>query len=256
MAKLLAVDYDGTLKQGDVDKPTIENIKAFRKQGHYFGIVTGRSYPSLKFDLEKYGIPYDFLVVSGGAHILVKNNSLILKCLTEQQVLDITQSALVNHCEAMVASDGECFGRTVFYRRAIDDHFDKYKDGSYQMMIDKGKIINLSIRFIDEKTAEKIVDTWCEFGIYAFQNGTNIDVVAQGISKDEGILLLKKYLEFDQIFVVGDSYNDISMIKRFAGFAIVGSPIAVIEAASGIVGSVEELIDHILYMNDEEKWFL
>ena len=69
--KLFASDYDGTLfKNQEITAYDLEMIHAFRGAGNKFGIATGRTIDSITFELEKYKIPFDFIVGINGGVVL------------------------------------------------------------------------------------------------------------------------------------------------------------------------------------------
>ena len=68
--KLLASDFDGTLNYGDtIMEEDLEAIKAWKEAGNEFVIVTGRSYESLKKQLDRYDLPVDYVVSNNGGMI-------------------------------------------------------------------------------------------------------------------------------------------------------------------------------------------
>ena len=66
--KFLVSDYDGTLKSDIYNlKINISAINEFRKKGNHFAIATGRNYESIKNEINKYNIKYDYLITNDGA---------------------------------------------------------------------------------------------------------------------------------------------------------------------------------------------
>ena len=63
--KILASDFDNTIYFPDNDeltKDNIESIKKFITKGNIFCVITGRNYTDLKVYLNKYNIPYSYLI--------------------------------------------------------------------------------------------------------------------------------------------------------------------------------------------------
>lgn len=72
--KVLASDYDGTLRTGEmVDTKDVEAIHAFREQGNAFGLVTGRSMESIKKEIERNGFEFDFIIANNGGVVYDAN---------------------------------------------------------------------------------------------------------------------------------------------------------------------------------------
>ena len=87
MKKILISDYDGTFYQSDIDiKKNIDKVTEFRALGNLFVLATGRSYVDLKQEIDKYKIPYDYLILNHGALLLSKDLEII-KIFTLDKVL-------------------------------------------------------------------------------------------------------------------------------------------------------------------------
>lgn len=71
-----------------------------------------------------------------------------------------------------------------------------------------------ALEFIKELTAK--VD------VSAHSNRISVDITAKGVSKESGIDELSQILQIskDEIFVIGDSLNDVSMIKAYNGYTV------------------------------------
>ena len=78
MKKILISDYDGTFYQNDIDiKENMDKVTEFRTLGNIFVMAIGRSYVGLKIEIDKYKIPYDYLILNHGALLLSKELNVI-----------------------------------------------------------------------------------------------------------------------------------------------------------------------------------
>ena len=78
--KLLATDYDGTLKFGDsVQEKDVKAIQEWRKAGNLFAIVTGRSKQSITRELEENNIQVDYLVTNNGGMVFDDKGEILLE---------------------------------------------------------------------------------------------------------------------------------------------------------------------------------
>ena len=69
--KILASDFDGTLKrQGRIEPQDLNAIQRFRRHGHQFGIVTGRSIAMLMCEAGPLQIPFDFVIGNNGGIVV------------------------------------------------------------------------------------------------------------------------------------------------------------------------------------------
>ena len=78
--KLLASDFDNTLWFEDhMKEQDVEAIHAFQKEGHLFGVCTGRSLNGILRPSKQYGITYDFYILLSGGLILNKDYKPLLE---------------------------------------------------------------------------------------------------------------------------------------------------------------------------------
>ena len=61
--KLLATDYDGTLRYAqDVMPEDLKSIEEWKNKGNKFVIVTGRSKESIDAQIKLFNLPCDYLI--------------------------------------------------------------------------------------------------------------------------------------------------------------------------------------------------
>ena len=90
--KLLVSDYDGTIFDQDCIKDTRKNIdaiKRFKDKGNMFAIATARIFPSIKSQIEKFNIPYDYLICCNGGCVFDKNDNLLYSNPIDQTQLKL-----------------------------------------------------------------------------------------------------------------------------------------------------------------------
>ena len=115
---LFASDFDSTLRfvdenyKGYYKDEDVKAIDQFRKDGHVFGICTGRSLHGMDEDLE--GAPeVDFVIASSGGLITsVENhdyNLLYEKTIPLQSVMDIYERSEQSGYEIYVHGDGNAY---------------------------------------------------------------------------------------------------------------------------------------------------
>lgn len=245
--RALASDFDGTLYFGEeigFKETDINTICKFQQQGYLFGLCTGRPLIGVTY----HNIPklnYDFYIVSSGAVVLDKDLHILYEnCISKEITQDIYETFKV---DARIAVQADniiySFEQTVDIEvdQVIINHVDEIKGG---------KIYGLSLNTPDEKHAQiirqKILD---KFGndVDAFQNREYIDIVGKGCSKGVGILKLKEVIQLEEVYGIGDSYNDLPMLETVDhSFTFHDSPDIVKEKANDVVNSVEEAIEVIL----------
>ncbi|MDE8329028.1 HAD-IIB family hydrolase [Erysipelothrix rhusiopathiae] len=226
MIQVFASDYDGTLfRNSKVSQKDLEAIKAFQRRGHKFGIVTGRTIHSICAEIDKYGIPVDFIVgINGGIVLSYDHKELFLSNLN-QNVVD----SLIVDIEAFGVlfygvNDGYRLSRVVMdasiqpvtpnipLTDLLDLKHDRGVQAMYVVTQSQDKALALT-NDINEKYGDR--------GVVAYQNVSAVDIGMRGISKATGLQKIIDYYRFDgPIYTMGDSYNDIPMIKAFCGFVV------------------------------------
>ena len=250
--KLIASDFDETLKRGGKvslkDKRAIERM---RKAGNPFLIVSGRNYDLIKDALRVFRVPYDYLILANGAIILDKDlNVLHLRYIdreSTEKVLDIIEKR-----NAVVAglSDGLRYGvlkhGKSLYALLRYLVLSIRKTPLEQLKSDK--IATFFVQGSEEETEELYQLLLQEKGLAPVKNvGTLVDIQSSGTDKSAALFWLKEYLGAEEVFAIGDSHNDLRMIKEHYGLAIAGAEKEVKDAARAIVHNfeeVEEIVTH------------
>lgn len=245
--KLFASDFDGTLYNREkllgIEKEVFDAIREFQKEGNLFGICTGRAKDISFFKKAFQGkLNCDFYILQTGAIILDKDyQELFVKHIDKKVALNIfdryKKSAIINviareHSYELQNSKWMKFIRPFRNRKyLIDSHY---------------KIDGFSIFTVSSNVAKKITDEINhDYGDWAaaYQNKMIVDVVAAGCSKATGIELVKELFKPDITFGIGDSYNDIPLLKGVdVGFTFKDAPIAVKDNAKYLVNTFKEAI--------------
>lgn len=212
---IFASDFDRTLyfynRDPQVTEEDIEAIRDFRSHGNLFGICTGRVYEDMISKIRDF-IDVDFVISSSGAQIFDGDGKTIHITTLDWELA----RSLVEYCEelgalCLVHMDGQPFGyRNDFY---VDSH------RIHSMDECEGRnITGVSFRLPPE-LAERITkvndDLLAHFkgSINSFSNVNTIDIVAAGVSKGTGINFCKSYFHADTSCAIGDSLNDLPMLK-------------------------------------------
>lgn len=248
--KVLASDYDGTLRTGEmVDTKDVEAIHAFREQGNVFGLVTGRSMESIKKEIERNGFEFDFIIANNGGVVYDANfNKLQCLYMDFNKALDIISYIKTLDCVSFVINDG--YNR---YKVRVDENQIDHKYGDMaevtneEEVLDKGKIAQLVISLNDQQMAHEIseyINTEFKGYVVAYPNTHCVDIVPDGVSKAEGLYVIESYmdLDHDHIYTIGDSYNDIPMLKEFHGCAVAHAQSDILNAAEHVYDSVADAI--------------
>lgn len=202
--KVLVVDYDRTLFINNSDMlNNINSINKFRENGNIFIIATGRTYNSLKKEIDKYNIEYDYLILNHGSLVIKKDKSTLFHYKIDKNILFDITSYLSKYKP-----------KSVMYSYYTEDTND----------INNPDISKITIGFQkDIETFKKIMMDIVKkynnkLNIYFTQN-YEIEIISKETNKSRAIDLLMKKANFkkENIYTIGDSYTDIDMINDYNG---------------------------------------
>ncbi len=245
--KLIASDYDGTIKyDAEGLKKDIEAIKEWKKAGNIFAIISGRNAPQIRDIVINNAIPADLTLGDSGnscyrtdkLEYAFPANGDILKKLYDLLLVKKTYYIVVNLPEKA----------TIVYRK---------KDGC--IVCDLYGSIDEFNRFTQVSAIfESVEDCFSaasaikeEFGnsLTALPNGECLDIVPGERTKAYCVGYLAEYLGIapEDIYTVGDNYNDIAMLDAYNSFAVSNAPDGVKSHAKlGITNSVADMIYRLL----------
>lgn len=232
MKKILISDYDGTLYTNETSmKENIKMINEFRKNGNLFAIATGRPYCRTITQVEKYNIPYDYLIVGNGSFVVDKNNNVIIHNLINSMTLKQIIEDLEKNEEILEIT----YYGTYQQYKSID-----YNNTTYIMLKIKNKnIANKTIDYLNKNYSG--INSYNSFNSSEY---SLIDIISDNSQKCNAIkeIVAKENIDFNNVYTIGDSSNDIEMIKAYNGYGMTNSDEGVIEVASKLYENVYDLI--------------
>lgn len=224
--KILFSDLDGTLIDHDmsISEKNLVMMNELKRQGHLIALCTGRNILETKRVLDRIDFPFDYLVLNNGGHILDKDmNTLYEKTIDKKTGIDILKHTTQYpqmwsyFCDGHI-NYGYIDGKTVNHGEVGMPEIDIDFHQAYQN-VKAFQII--AFNQDNEKTddAKKCVDYIQQHysdDVEAYFNTHFVDVVPQGCSKGTGMRELLKIIDenIDEVYAIGDSYNDLSMLKE------------------------------------------
>lgn len=226
MIKHIFCDLDGTLfidKITDVDKNAILLAKDF---GITFNIATGRVLDHSKSILEECNIE-GYLITENGSYVYDKNLNLVFsQAMTDAQIKKII--SIYNSFDYIDKDEDVIYfkydGRVVM---PVDGSKAEYLTRGFE--IDEkiceydaymSKVGNIGVLTTDSKKLSKMIESFkeelsSELDVYA-SSRTTINIVPKGVSKLEGIKCVckKESISLNEVAAIGDSPNDMSMLKN------------------------------------------
>lgn len=253
--KLLSSDYDDTLFiDQQISQQDLEAIKTFQQQGHLFGINSGRHLDSIFEECDKYNLKPDFYVGNNGTVVLNKDREIVFISKFDpvivQEILEYFRENLQDKVYFVSVNNGYNFGREFFNEGCefLVDHTDpleKYINEPISTMF--SHVLN----YEDTMPLVRQLRSDFEGKAYFYGNAPFIDMVGQEIDKASGINKIAELMgiKHENIYAIGDSYNDMAMLSEFHGFVMNHAKDSVKAVADEVVNSVSEAIDKILINN-------
>lgn len=230
--KILVSDYDQTfyLNDEDIEKNKMA-INKFREQGNIFVIATGRSYFDFCNQVDLHKIDYDYVIINHGATILDKNDNILANFSIRNKIIFNIKNDL--QLEKSI---------TTFCCSGLESRVDfNHKD-----------LTKIGVRYNSKKEAMKISkdinNKYLNFVNSYYVTENSLEIISNEINKSKAIDLLLNQLNIlrENVYTIGDSYNDIEMIKDFKGYAMKESIVKLKAIAKKEYNSVSELINEII----------
>lgn len=283
MAKLLATDLDGTLfypkrRIRMISNKTVKMLQKFIDKGNYLTVVSGRNYGSCndvykKLNRKGYAIGCNGSVISEAGKV-IKKSTFEPKILND--VIEfITSNYHVRGMYVMSDNDElilrERFSNLVyrvvqklwyFYQGALRSPY-KTNKKRFDEIVNTGHALKIMFLFgVSKKSIKRSQEAnkeiYKRFGDQIETSWSNefIEISPSGCSKSNGLKFLADYLKinYDDVFVVGDSGNDISMFKEYQenSFCMSHASLSVSKYAKHTIKKFEE-IEQYLYEEKERK---
>lgn len=283
MSKLLATDLDGTLfypkkRVRMVSKRVITLIQKFIDDGNHFLVVSGRNIEPCNRVYKK--LNRQGIAIGCNGSFVTENGKLIYKktfvSTTLEKVIKYVDEHYAIKTMYVMSEDYGLVQRekfkSLFYRMvnwiwyhmqgALKNPYITDKD-TFDNIIKSNSAYKLMIMFgVTKKSKQRSLEANKElykmFGneIEASWSNEFIEISPFGCSKSNGLKFVADYLKInhDDIFVVGDSGNDISMFKEYQenSFCMSHAPLSVSKYAKHTIKKFEDIKDY-LYDNKERK---
>lgn len=247
--KIIASDYDGTLRRHHgISEKDRAAIKEWRANGNLFGIVTGRDEPFIKRFVVDENLEVDFLIIYNGVDIYEFNGnqaSLVKRLLG-------TTDRLYEMLPLILRKDGDW----AEFITPDKNYYVTYNDVPAESRNNwvKSEVLKDVREFIQiyslYKTEEEALEVARRLNdgfsddVSPLVNGAWLNAAPPGVTKASGVWEYAKLkpVSKENIFTIGDSYNDLAMITEFNGFTVENGAEALKKAARAVYGGVWELI--------------
>ncbi len=220
--KLLFFDIDGTLITDDGKRifpdSAKEALRLAREKGNLCFINTGRVYINVDDFIREAG--FDGYVCGCGTHIISEGKELLHHSISEKRCRDIAHMcrkynmmAIFEHAD-LTGYDKEITGNA---HREILDYFIAMKRELVDDIDSSNfKFDKFTAWYEDENPYLEAFKSYISEDFqYIQREGSFCELVPKGFSKATGIKFLLEYynVPIENIFVFGDSNNDLEMLK-------------------------------------------
>ena len=226
--KLLVSDYDGTFNEDNklskINK-NIDAIKRFMDNGNLFAFATGRNYESIKREITKYHIPYNYLICSNGSTVFNQRDNILFQNTLLVEAVKKTLKYL-NHFGFIKSVElYDAYGRiTSDYNNVCE--------------------IVCTLKFKNTLDARMVREEITFLDSFSFMN---VVIFKEKLDKKDGIYLVSDIegIEKEDIYAIGDAGNDKGMLTEFNGFKMPYSYPEIMFSKAKLVSSVKSLVRKI-----------
>ncbi len=255
--KLVFLDIDGTLipKSQKMTEKTIQALRKAYDNGHILCICTGRTYCEMPEEMKRF----DGIISAAGACVIWKKKILLAEYFSEKEKKQVEE--LLQEAAAIYTMEGfdDLYMKEEIYQSFVDrlegcDEEERevlklFEKTNFCAETEKMKKVHKCSYFYAEKDGEwfrERLKKW-DMNVSAFSQGetrgNSGEITKAAFNKGSAIRFLSDYLgiPMENTIAVGDSENDLTML-RMAGVGIaMGNALAYVkEAADDVTRSVDE----------------
>jgi Cof subfamily protein (haloacid dehalogenase superfamily) len=225
--KALFLDIDGTLISGGVGpyKDDIEQIEGARRRGHKVFLNTGRSLAFIPRMIREDSF-FDGIIAGGGAHVILGGKTIYHKWIPQDLLSEVAALYLKN-------------GKWCLLEGETGNLIINGKDGPYLRVFGRddfsGRYAGILItKLTMDKHFTPEEQIFLEKHFHIYNLGIHAEGIIRGESKAAGMEMILSALgiSLENSIAIGDSENDMTMIRR-AGIGIaMGNACAELKAAA------------------------
>lgn len=230
--KLIALDLDGSLLQDNLEISPVNRhwIKRAEAAGIVVSFATGRGRSSSEqfWDVVNPTAP---MVVVNGAEVWRNHEELLSRhFLPPNSIPRLHHLALKHNTWYWAHAPGR-----LIRKEGWDTNYDPNGDWLKFGMASEERAIIDHLR--------ELIESWDEFEVTS-SSPTNLEISKKGVSKASGLAEVAEVLGIapSEVVVMGDSLNDLEMIK-WAGFGV---------AMGNAEASIKAVADHVTGTNEED----
>lgn len=243
--KLILFDVDDTIidhgsPKSKIPKETRFAIKALKEKGYCVGLATGRSFPHIAYVMKTLELD---TAVSFGGHLVTHQGKDIFKQAIDREESSRLIKKIIHTPFPMIAIDEkniyikDLFGRVrkeLFRNENILEGEEPVVGITPIKKLDTIPRDYLSMMIFRQYGLKQLDFKKLDFNAWGKKG---YEVYSKGISKLSGIHFLANYLDIpmNQVYVFGDSYNDLHMLEHIKNSVAVGNGVKEAKAVASYV---------------------
>lgn len=239
---MIGSDFDGTFSVHGVGVTgrNLEAVRYFRREGGVFGIVTGRCHIDAVDNVAaSYKDDIDFVVTMNGSAAAFPDGRLIFENLGDVDALRPLYECINTVGEVCFIG---CASTEEFFLLGDEDERTRPEDIPFFNQINVGCVSLAQAKELAQTVGRRFAGQF-----NPMRNVTTVDIPPAGVTKATGIRACAERFGVpeENIFTVGDNYNDIDMIRAFNGCAVANAVDDLKSAAKVTVPDVAGVVEYI-----------
>lgn len=235
--KALFFDIDGTILSGvtwKVPKSAVDALGRAVKNGHLTFINTGRTLGNIPQELKE--LPFSGFVCGCGTHIMLGDDVLLETSIPHKRGREIIEFVKKYNASPVMEGKKDCYfprEKTRFEQiEILREIFGKIGRGiECYLEEDCYEYDKFTFCYDEQTERDKLMEELGKDMDLIDRNGGFYEVVPKGYSKASGIEFIRKKfgMDLDDIYVFGDSSNDLAMFQYAKHTIAMGDHDAVLE---------------------------
>ena len=227
---LIFFDVDGTIVDGEFHVPdsAAAAIRAARKNGHICVVNTGRPFSHIEPAVKEIG--FDGYICSCGQHILLGGGSVFRRSLPTEVCQEILRLARAGGLDVVLEDeDGIWFDRTRPMRPEVLATYTHFAARGFDVTrpVDRPdlRFDKFCVFTNPDSDPAVLLDYIREYCTVIHREGDLLEFVVKGCSKETGIRTVMERTGIlpENCYAIGDSANDIGMLKAAGHSAAMGN---------------------------------
>ncbi len=245
----IASDFDGTINCGDGREKDANAILKWREAGNIFSVISGRNTPSIRQLIKHYELSPDYVMGdSGNTKYTIDGELVDCNPVDAKYVMPLCDTLMEMGTYYICINQPEVATIVYHDKRGKGDNIELDRD----KVLSFKSFTQVSAVYASGAEAQAAADCINERfdgNMLAHRNGACLDIVPNGSSKAVCIsdFTEKLGISFEDVYCIGDNYNDIPMLDKFNSFVVNNAPDDVKKHAKmAVVDSVADMIEYLL----------